>query len=206
MNSNTQNAKIEAITEKTLVIGIDVGSETHNARAFTWRGIELTKKVFEFSNDKEGFTSFKARKKKATTFLYISSMEVYGDMGGDVWATEDKFGFINPLSVRSDYPESKRMCENMCIAYSAEYGVNVKIARLAQTFGPGILPWEKRVFAQFAQAVIDEKDIILHTKGESEENYCYLADMAVGIFTILLRGENKNAYNVVNEQTHCTIA
>lgn len=44
MNSNTQNAKIEAITEKTLVIGIDVGSETHNARAFTWRGIELTKR------------------------------------------------------------------------------------------------------------------------------------------------------------------
>ncbi len=60
MNSNTQNRKIEAITEKTLVIGIDVGSETHYARAFDHRGIEYSKKPFKFSNDEVGFASFKA--------------------------------------------------------------------------------------------------------------------------------------------------
>ena len=49
MKSNTQNAKIEAITEKTLVLGIDVGSETHYARAFDYRGIEYSKKPFKFS-------------------------------------------------------------------------------------------------------------------------------------------------------------
>ena len=60
MNSNTQNKKIEAITEKTLVIGIDVGSETHYARAFDHRGIEYSKKPFKFSNDEAGFATFKA--------------------------------------------------------------------------------------------------------------------------------------------------
>ena len=60
MKSNTQNKKIEAITEKTLVIGIDVGSETHYARAFDHRGIEYSKKPFKFSNDEAGFASFKA--------------------------------------------------------------------------------------------------------------------------------------------------
>ena len=50
MKSNTQNAKIEAITEKTLVLGIDVGSEMHYARAFDYRGIEYSKKPFKFSN------------------------------------------------------------------------------------------------------------------------------------------------------------
>ncbi len=60
MNSNTQNKKIEAITEKTLVVGIDVGSETHYARAFDHRGIEYSKKPFKFSNDEAGFASFKA--------------------------------------------------------------------------------------------------------------------------------------------------
>ena len=50
MKSNTQNAKIEAITEKTLVLGIDVGSKTHYARAFDYRGIEYSKKPFKFSN------------------------------------------------------------------------------------------------------------------------------------------------------------
>ena len=60
MKSNTQNKKIEAITEKTLVVGIDVGSETHYARAFDHRGIEYSKKPFKFSNDEAGFASFKA--------------------------------------------------------------------------------------------------------------------------------------------------
>ena len=55
MKSNTQNAKIEAITEKTLVLGIDVGSETHYARAFDYRGIEYSKKPFKFSNTEAGF-------------------------------------------------------------------------------------------------------------------------------------------------------
>ena len=45
MKSNTQNAKIEAITEKTMIIGIDVGSETHYARAFNWRGYEFSKNL-----------------------------------------------------------------------------------------------------------------------------------------------------------------
>lgn len=60
MNSNTQNRKIEAITEKTLVIGIDVGSETHFARAFDHRGYEYSKKPFKFSNNEAGFVTFKA--------------------------------------------------------------------------------------------------------------------------------------------------
>lgn len=58
MNCNTQNAKLETITEKTLVVGIDVGSETHFARAFDWRGYEYSKKAFMFSNTEAGFASF----------------------------------------------------------------------------------------------------------------------------------------------------
>ncbi|MFG6330404.1 MAG: IS110 family transposase [Lachnospiraceae bacterium] len=60
MNCNTQNAKIASITEKTLIVGIDVGSETHFARAFDWRNYEYTKKPLEFSNSEAGFLTFKA--------------------------------------------------------------------------------------------------------------------------------------------------
>ena len=60
MNCNTQYAKIKSITEITLIVGIDVGSETHYARAFDWRNIEFSKKPFAFSNDEAGFASFKA--------------------------------------------------------------------------------------------------------------------------------------------------
>lgn len=55
------------------------------------------------------------------TFLYISSMEMYGNMKDKV-VTEDTLGFIDISKVRSDYPESKRMCENLCIRYMAEFG------------------------------------------------------------------------------------
>ena len=60
MNCNTQNTKIASITEKTLIVGIDVGSETHYARAFDWRNFEFTRKPLVFSNTQAGFLTFKA--------------------------------------------------------------------------------------------------------------------------------------------------
>lgn len=60
MNYNTQNKKIASITEKTLIVGIDVGSTTHYARAFDWRNYEYSKKPFAFSNNEEGFMAFKS--------------------------------------------------------------------------------------------------------------------------------------------------
>ena len=60
MKYNTQNAKIASITEKTLIVGIDVGSETHYARAFDWRNYEYTRKPLEFGNTEAGFLTFKA--------------------------------------------------------------------------------------------------------------------------------------------------
>lgn len=114
-----------------------------------------------------------ALEKSSKSVVFISSMEMYGAFNSNVGEiTEETIGYIDPLELRSNYPESKRLCENMCIAYLHEYNVPVKIARLAQTFGAGILPWENRVFAQFARSVLNETDIVLHTKGLSEGNYC----------------------------------
>lgn len=60
MNCNTQNAKIESITKETLIVGIDIGSETHYARAFDWRNYEYSRKPLAFSNNEAGFMEFKA--------------------------------------------------------------------------------------------------------------------------------------------------
>lgn len=150
-----------------------------------------------------------AHEKEAKSVVYISSMEMYGNFLNDNLSgencTEEKLGYIDPLKVRSNYPESKRMCENLCVAYASELNVPVKIARLSQTFGAGILPWETRVFAQFAKSVIKNENIVLHTTGKSEGNYCYLTETIEGLFIVLLNGENAEAYNVSNEETHTTI-
>ena len=148
-----------------------------------------------------------AKNKNSKSVIYVSSMEMYGafnNLNHDV--TEKDLGYVDNLKIRSNYPESKRLCENMCIAYMSEYNIPVKIARLAQTFGAGILPGENRVFAQFAKSAIKGEDIVLHTKGMSEGNYCYTRDCITGLLTILLKGKNGEAYNVSNPESHITIA
>lgn len=148
-----------------------------------------------------------AKAKEVKSFVYVSSMEMYGSFTGlDHDVTEEDLGYVNPLAVRSNYPESKRLCENMCVAYFTEYGVPAKSARLAQTFGAGILPGENRVFAQFARSAIKGENIVLHTKGLSEGNYCYTTDTVRGLLTIALKGANGESYNVSNPETHISIA
>lgn len=194
MHSINVNRKIDWIFHCAAVTTSKLMIEKPVETLFT--AIEGTKNILEL-----------ARKNECKSMVYISSMEMYGTFNNsDIDITEDKIGYIDPLKVRSNYPESKRLCENMCVAYMKEYGVKVKIARLAQTFGAGILPGENRVFAQFAKSVIAGKDIVLHTKGLSEGNYCYTRDCVLGLFIILFCGKNGEAYNVVNPKSHTTIA
>lgn len=138
--------------------------------------------------------------------VYLSSMEAYGivdESHGEVY--EDDLGFIDPLNIRSSYSEGKRMTECLCASYASQYGVNVKIARLAQTFGAGIDKNENRVFAQFAKSIMNNQDIILHTKGEKANCYCYTSDAVSGIIMLLLKGLAGQAYNVANMDTFCSI-
>ncbi len=146
-----------------------------------------------------------AVEKQVKAFVYISSMEVYGQPKTVGKSNESDLGYIDIANVRSCYPEGKRMCECLCNAYAAQYGLRVVSARLAQTFGAGILPGENRVFAQFGRSVMRGEDIVLHTTGESEGNYVYTADAIRGILLLLLKGKSGEAYNIANESAHTSI-
>ena len=147
-----------------------------------------------------------ASQKKIESAVYLSSMEVYGQVPAKSDKVyENDYGFIDVLSARSCYPMGKRMAENICISYFYQYGLPVKIARLAQIFGAGVRETDNRVFAQFARSVINKKNIVLHTDGSSIGNYCYSADAILGLILILLNGTNGQAYNVVNEESTMTI-
>lgn len=146
-----------------------------------------------------------AREKQVEGFVYLSSMEVYGTPQTDEIITESYVGIIDPLKVRNCYPEAKRMCESLCVSYCSEYGVPAAIARLTQTFGPGVQADDNRVFAEFARCAINKQDIVLHTKGETKRSYVYTADAARAILSILLSGTPAQAYNVANRDTYCTI-
>lgn len=145
-----------------------------------------------------------ARKKK-TDIVYVSSLEFYGQNFNDKLITEDMQGYVNNTDPRSSYPLGKRAAEYLCAAYAKQYGVNVKVARLTQTFGAGVSTDDNRVFAQFARSVIKGKNIVMHTKGESAKPYCYTTDCVSAILYILLRGEKGEAYNVANQETYISI-
>ena len=147
-----------------------------------------------------------AREKRVSSMVYVSSMEAFGITDPSLERiTEQDLGYIDILSVRSSYSEGKRICECLCAAYASQYGVPVKIARLAQTFGAGVSRTDGRVFAQFTKSCLAGTDIVLHTAGKSMGNYCYTADAVRGLLTILLKGENANAYTVVNPATSMQI-
>jgi nucleoside-diphosphate-sugar epimerase len=145
-----------------------------------------------------------ARDWNCESLVYLSSMEIYGQTELTEVGESD-LGYLDLTAPRSSYPESKRFCESLCATYAAQYGVPVKIARLAQTFGAGTPPDDTRVFAQFARSAAAGENIVLHTAGTSRGNYCYISDTVRGLLTILLKGKNGDAYNIANPDASGTI-
>lgn len=176
-------------------------ASTTSSKDFVEKPVET---IYTAINGSRNVLEF-AKNKRLEGMVYLSSLEIYG-VNEKENIKERDYGYIDILNPRSSYSESKKMVETMCISYGTEYGVPVKIARLAQTFGAGVSISDNRVFAQFAKAIINKENIILHTKGETKRNYCYTTDAVRGIFTILTKGENNNAYNVANENSYCSIS
>lgn len=178
---------------------IHAASET-SSRAFVERPVDtIMSVVLGAENALDA-----ARQLNVSSMVFLSTMEVYGAPEKDS-VTERDYGYLDPIAVRSSYPEAKRLAENLCIAYASQYAVPVKIARLTQTFGEGVNYNDGRVFADFARAIIEHRPIVLKTEGTTARCYCYLGDAVEAIETILAKGENGQAYTVANEDTFCTI-
>ncbi len=146
-----------------------------------------------------------AREKQVESFIFLSTMEVYGYPEKGHKVKEEEIGSFDVTNPRNCYPISKIMAENICFSYFKEYGVPIRILRLTQTFGPGVEYNDGRVFAEFARCAIEKKDIILKTKGETERSYLYTADAVTAIITAMLKGQAGDIYNVANEETYCSI-
>ena len=189
----------QLVTDVGVDCVIHAAGET-SSRAFVDRPVETIGSVIDGTRQVLEF----ARLARVRSMVFLSTMEVYGAPTSDR-VTERDYGYLDPMEVRSSYPEAKRLAENLCVAYAKEYGVPVKIARLTQTFGEGVGYSDGRVFAEFARAILEQRDIVLKTEGATARCYCYLGDAVDAIVKILDRGENALAYTVANEDTFCTI-
>lgn len=146
-----------------------------------------------------------AKKNNVKAYLYISSREVYGEpYEWQEQFDEQTYGFVDPLLPRSCYSEGKKAAETMCVSFKEQYGLNVKIARPAHTYGPGMSIYDGRVQADFLKNVVNHENIIMKSKGEAVRTYTYISDVIAGIFFVLLNSDDI-AYNMADENAKITI-
>lgn len=139
----------------------------------------------------------------ATKYLFLSTMEIYGEVSGIT--AEADLGCLDPMIVRNSYPEAKRLVECLCSSYCSEYELPTVVLRLAQTFGQGVPFEDSRVFAEFGRHAVRGEDIILFSDGTSKSVYLSVDDAICAILFGLAYGEPGNAYNAGNDSTYCTI-
>lgn len=172
-----------------------------DSKYFIEKPVELMNETYIGLNNVLKF----AIKNKVHGFVFLSSLEVYGICNDDVFLKENQYYSIDCNNIRNSYAEGKKALECLACSYASEYDVNAKIVRLCQTFGPGVSYNDNRVFAQFARSVVEKKDIVLATKGETKRTYCSMRDAVLGILLVLIKGVKGEAYNLASDNSYYSI-
>jgi len=145
-------------------------------------------------------------KEKNATLLLASTSEIYGDPLVHP-QTEDYWGNVNPIGPRGVYDEAKRFSEALTMAYHRYHGVNTRIVRIFNTFGPRMRINDGRAVPTFAAQALRNEDVTVFGKGDQTRSFCYISDLVEGICRLLVsdRVEPMNIGNP-NEMTVLQIA
>ena len=134
-----------------------------------------------------------ARKNNAK-ILQASTSEIYGDPLEHP-QKESYWGNVNTIGIRSCYDEGKRIAETYCMDYQRKYGLNVKIIRIFNTYGPRMARNDGRVVSNFITQALDGKDITIYGDGSQTRSFCYVSDLVEGIIKMM---EKENFSGPVN--------
>jgi len=145
-------------------------------------------------------------KAKNATFLLASTSEVYGDPLIHP-QTEDYWGNVNPIGPRGVYDEAKRFAEALTMAYHRYHGVDTRIVRIFNTFGPRMRAHDGRVVPAFICQALENKPITIFGDGSQTRSFCYVADLLEGIYKLAMSDES-DPVNIGNprEMTVCQFA
>ena len=127
-------------------------------------------------------------KHKKARFLLASTSEVYGDPSIHP-QPESYWGNVNPVGVRGVYDEAKRFAEAMTMAYHRYHGVETRIARIFNTYGPRMRIDDGRAIPAFISQALRGEDVTVFGSGKQTRSVCYVDDLIDGIFRLMLSGE-----------------
>ncbi|PIW36781.1 MAG: NAD-dependent dehydratase [Candidatus Kerfeldbacteria bacterium CG15_BIG_FIL_POST_REV_8_21_14_020_45_12] len=146
--------------------------------------------------------SLEIAKKYNAKFLFGSTRAVYGDpLDGQESFQEDYWGFVDPMSERACYNEGKRFGETLTSTYHLAYGMDTKIARIFNTYGPRMALRSGRQIPDLVKAALDQQDLEVLGDGTEEDSYCYVSDMVQGIVA-LMQSNTNDPVNLGNPETH----
>jgi UDP-glucuronate decarboxylase len=129
--------------------------------------------------------------------LFYSSSEIYGDPAPEHIPTPETYrGYVSCTGPRACYDESKRYGETLCVNFSRQHGLPIKVARPFNNYGPGLKISDRRVIPDFARDILSGKDIVMLSDGAARRTFCYTADAIVGYYKALVKGRSGEAYNV----------
>lgn len=138
--------------------------------------------------------------------LYFSTSEIYGDPDPQNIPTSETYrGNVSCTGPRACYDESKRYGETLCVNFAQQYKVPVTIARPFNNYGPGLKITDKRAPPDFANDILNERDIVLLSDGSPTRTYCYIADAIVGYYKVLFNGTPGESYNIGNDAPELSI-
>ncbi|HSW89132.1 MAG TPA: UDP-glucuronic acid decarboxylase family protein [Candidatus Saccharimonadales bacterium] len=123
-------------------------------------------------------------------FLYASTSEVYGDPAVSP-QQESYFGNVNPNGIRSVYDEGKRFGEAITMAYYRKYGVDIRIMRIFNTYGPNMLADDGRVVSNFIVAALQNKPLSVYGEGSQTRSFCYVSDLVDGLYAAMFSDKTK---------------
>jgi dTDP-glucose 4,6-dehydratase len=127
-------------------------------------------------------------KAKNARFLLASTSEVYGDPLVHP-QTEDYWGNVNPIGPRGVYDEAKRFAEAIAMAYQRYHGVDTRIARIFNTFGPRMRLHDGRVVPNFIAQALRGQPLTVYGDGSQTRSFCYVSDLMEGIYRLLMSDE-----------------
>jgi dTDP-glucose 4,6-dehydratase len=127
---------------------------------------------------------------KSAKFLYASTSEVYGDPTISP-QPETYFGNVNPNGIRSVYDEGKRFGEAITMAYYRKYGIDVRITRIFNTYGPNMLADDGRVVSNFIVAALQNKPLSVYGEGSQTRSFCYVSDLVEGLYAAMFSDKTK---------------
>ena len=116
--------------------------------------------------------------------LQASTSEVYGDPEVHP-QREDYWGHVNPIGPRSCYDEGKRCAETLFFDYHRQYGVQIKVARIFNTYGPNMHPDDGRVVSNFIVQALRGEDITIYGDGNQTRSFCYVDDLVGGLIGLM---------------------